>query len=115
MCPLYLLWKGFACSAIRPHSNTIPGAFYSDDVEKEVCLALGLLAIKPEHQRTIADSNALPGLVALLKRRTSPHVQVEGAAVREHGGGVPRRAADAITNLAHENVVIKSRVRYFPS
>mmetsp|Transcript_22270 Transcript_22270/g.42491 ORF Transcript_22270/g.42491 Transcript_22270/m.42491 type:complete len:706 (-) Transcript_22270:1411-3528(-) len=91
------------------HSVAAEGS--NDDVEKEVCLALGLLAIKPEHQRTIADSNALPGLVALLKRRTSPHVQVEGAAVREHGGGVPRRAADAITNLAHENVVIKSRVR----
>mmetsp|Transcript_34800 Transcript_34800/g.58447 ORF Transcript_34800/g.58447 Transcript_34800/m.58447 type:complete len:729 (+) Transcript_34800:396-2582(+) len=75
----------------------------NEDIEREACLAIGLLAIKPENQRRIADSNALPGLVSLLKRRTD-----------ENGGGVSgvaRRAADAITNLAHENISIKNRVR----
>jgi hypothetical protein len=81
----------------------VPVFFYSEDIEREACLAIGLLAIKPENQRRIADSNALPGLVSLLKRRTD-----------ENGGGVSsvaRRAADAITNLAHENISIKNRVR----
>lgn len=62
------------------------------------------MAIKPEHQRRIADGNALPGLVSLLKRRAS---EGQSGGV----GGVARRAADAITNLAHENVQIKNRVR----
>ena len=81
----------------------------SDDIEREACLAVGLLAIKPEHQKRIADSNALPRLVALLKRRVSDGQtgRVGDAATR-----VARRAADAITNLAHENVLIKNRVRY---
>uniref|UniRef100_A0A7S0R8N4 BTB domain-containing protein n=1 Tax=Pyramimonas obovata TaxID=1411642 RepID=A0A7S0R8N4_9CHLO len=82
----------------------VDGEGSNDDIEREACLAVGLLAIKPEHQKRIADGNALPGLVALLKRRAT-----EG----QSGGigGVARRAADAITNLAHENVQIKNRVR----
>lgn len=48
---------------------------------------------------------ALPGLVALLKR----YVPFMGPP--NPGASVVRRAADAITNLAHENVSIKSRVR----
>ena len=48
---------------------------------------------------------ALPGLVGLLKR----YVPFMGPP--NTGASVVRRAADAITNLAHENVVIKSKVR----
>ncbi len=48
---------------------------------------------------------ALPGLVGLLKR----YVPFTGPP--NTGASVVRRAADAITNLAHENVVIKSKVR----
>ena len=48
---------------------------------------------------------ALPGLVGLLKR----YVPFGGPP--NSGASVVRRAADAITNLAHENVVIKSKVR----
>ncbi|GJP44343.1 hypothetical protein CLOM_g3723 [Closterium sp. NIES-68] len=127
------------------------------EVEKDAAFALGLLAIKPDHQRLIADAGALPALVALLKRRpgqpaaaapasAAPALglasaaaagSTEGAAAggahaggvgdaggggAEGGGGaspgvvrvvngVVRRAADAITNLAHENGTIKSRVR----
>ena len=77
----------------------------SEDVEKEACFILGLLAIKPEHQHNIADKGALTGLVGILKR----HIDNIGSPML--GASVVRRAADAITNLAHENVPIKSRVR----
>ncbi|KAL3676603.1 hypothetical protein R1sor_026551 [Riccia sorocarpa] len=74
------------------------------EVEKDAAFALGLLAVKPEHQRLIADAGALPFLVSLLLRKVSS----SNARVVN---GVVRRAADAITNLAHENANIKSRVR----
>lgn len=48
---------------------------------------------------------ALPGLVAILKRFVPYPIQPSS------GASTVRRAADAITNLAHENVSIKSRVR----
>lgn len=83
-------------------------AHSGDDFEKEACFALGLMAIKQPHQQRIADAGALPGLVALIKRLPPPHmVPAPGSTA----GGVARRAADAITNLAHENLSIKSRVR----
>jgi hypothetical protein len=64
----------------------------------------GLLGLQPEHQRLIADAGALPSLVALLRRQGGTvNVRVVN--------GVVRRAADAITNLAHENAHIKTRVR----
>ncbi|PWA58121.1 ARM repeat protein interacting with ABF2 [Artemisia annua] len=74
------------------------------EVEKGSAFTIGLLAIKPEHQQLIVDAGALPHLVALLKRH------------RDNGNsravnGVIRKAADAITNLAHENGSIKTRVR----
>ena len=39
-----------------------------EEIEKEACFILGLLAIKSEHQHAIADAGALTGLVRLLKR-----------------------------------------------
>ncbi|KNA05314.1 hypothetical protein SOVF_191540, partial [Spinacia oleracea] len=74
------------------------------EVEKGSAFALGLLAVKPEYQQLIVDAGALPHLVALLKRHKS------GCNSRSLHSAV-RRAADAITNLAHENSSIKSRVR----
>ncbi|XP_076934594.1 ARM REPEAT PROTEIN INTERACTING WITH ABF2-like [Bidens hawaiensis] len=74
------------------------------EVEKGSAFTLGLLAIKPEHQQLIVDAGALPHLVALLKRYR------DGENTRAVNG-VIRRAADAITNLAHENSSIKTRVR----
>ncbi|XP_024388979.1 ARM REPEAT PROTEIN INTERACTING WITH ABF2 isoform X3 [Physcomitrium patens] len=74
------------------------------EVEKDAAFALGLLAVKPEYQRRIADAGALPLLVALLLRQGGGN---SGRVVN----GVVRRAADAITNLAHENAHIKTRVR----
>nr|GEW22122.1 hypothetical protein [Tanacetum cinerariifolium] len=79
----------------RPHEH---------EVEKGSAFTLGLLAIKPEHQQLIVDAGALPHLVALLKRHRDGQ---NSRAVN----GVIRRAADAITNLAHENSSIKTRVR----
>lgn len=39
-----------------------------EEIEKEACFVLGLLAIKAEHQHAIADKGALTGLVGLLKQ-----------------------------------------------
>ena len=61
--------------------------------------------MQPEHQQLIVDAGALPHLVNLLKRHR------EGQSYRAVNG-VIRRAADAITNLAHENSSIKTRVRF---
>ncbi|KAM3707364.1 hypothetical protein ACJW31_02G019100 [Castanea mollissima] len=77
---------------------------YEHEVEKGSAFALGLLAVKPEHQQLIVDTGALSHLVDLLKRHK------EGSSSRAVNS-VIRRAADAITNLAHENSSIKTRVR----
>ncbi|KAL4558773.1 hypothetical protein LXL04_036975 [Taraxacum kok-saghyz] len=77
---------------------------YEHEVEKRSAFTLGLLAIKPEHQQYIVDAGALPHLVALLKR------QPTGQCSRAVNGTI-RKAADAITNLSHENGSIKSLVR----
>ncbi len=58
-----------------------------------------------QHGLCPVPQGALPGLVGLLKR----YVPFSGPP--NPGASVVRRAADAITNLAHENVSIKSRVR----
>ena len=62
-------------------------------------------AKQPEYQQLIVDAGALSHLVDLLKRHKNG---VGSRAV----SGVMRRAADAITNLAHENSSIKIRVRF---
>ncbi|XAR61202.1 hypothetical protein NMG60_11034840 [Bertholletia excelsa] len=77
---------------------------YEHEVEKASAFTLGLLAVKPEHQQLIVDAGALPPLVDLLKRRGYGQ---NSRAIN----GVIRRAADAITNLAHENSSIKTLVR----
>ncbi|XP_031122806.1 ARM REPEAT PROTEIN INTERACTING WITH ABF2-like [Ipomoea triloba] len=77
---------------------------YEHEIEKGSAFTLGMLAIKPEHQQLIVDAGALPHLVSILKRhKDSPNSRALN--------GVIRRAADAITNLAHENSCIKTRVR----
>ena len=60
---------------------------------------------QPEHQQLIIDAGALPLLVDLLKRHKKSS---SSRAVIS----VVRRAADAITNLAHENSSIKTFVRF---
>ncbi|KAJ6794270.1 ARM REPEAT PROTEIN INTERACTING WITH ABF2 [Iris pallida] len=87
--------SGGASGAERP---------FEHEVEKGSAFALGLLAVKPEHQQIIVDAGALPLLVNLLKRRN------KGSNSRAVNS-VVRRAADAITNLAHENSSIKTYVR----
>ncbi|KAJ9700275.1 hypothetical protein PVL29_005882 [Vitis rotundifolia] len=77
---------------------------FEHEVEKGSAFALGLLAVKPEHQQLIVDNGALSHLVDLLKRHR------DGSNSRAVNS-VIRRAADAITNLAHENSSIKTRVR----
>ncbi|KAG5587137.1 hypothetical protein H5410_047571 [Solanum commersonii] len=89
-----------------PHVSEGEGSHmpYEHEVEKGSAFTLGLLAIKPEHQQLIVDAGALPHLVNLLKRHRDAQ---NSRAVN----GVIRRAADAVTNLAHENSSIKTRVR----
>ncbi|GMN46635.1 hypothetical protein TIFTF001_015821 [Ficus carica] len=77
---------------------------YEHEVEKGSAFALGLLAVKPEHQQLIVDTGALSHLVDLLKRHRN-------GSISRAVTSVIRRAADAITNLAHENSSIKTRVR----
>ncbi|KAL5995955.1 hypothetical protein ACLOJK_026028 [Asimina triloba] len=77
---------------------------FEHEVEKGSAFALGLLAVKPEHQQLIVDAGALLHLVSLLKRHSD-------ACNSRAINSVIRRAADAITNLAHENSSIKTRVR----
>lgn len=85
----------------------LPLSVAAEELEKEACFILGLLAVKPEYQARIAQSGALTGLVRLLKEPRPPPTSRSA-----HGsGGVARRAADAITNLAHENAEIKTLVR----
>ncbi|KAJ0978824.1 hypothetical protein J5N97_014298 [Dioscorea zingiberensis] len=77
---------------------------FEHEVEKGSAFALGLLAVKPEHQQLIVDAGALPLLVDLLKRHKK-------GPISRAVNSVIRRAADAITNLAHENSNIKTFVR----
>lgn len=77
---------------------------YEHEVEKEAAFVLGLIALKREHQRCIADAGAISCLVALLKRFGS-------SSTARAVNGVIRRAADTITNLGHENSSIKNIVR----
>lgn len=100
----------FVCSLPRRTAHATPHAHTThsfDDVEKEACFILGLLAVKPDYQAAIAAQGALPGLVALLHRHRASAM----ARGPPGSGGVARRAADALTNLAHENVDIKHLVR----
>lgn len=66
-----------------------------------------LLLEQPELQQLIVDCGALPHLIDLLKRHE------DGSTTRAVNSLI-RRAADAITNLAHENSSIKIRVRCAP-
>ncbi|KAH1096295.1 hypothetical protein J1N35_013216 [Gossypium stocksii] len=77
---------------------------FEHEVEKGSAFALGLLAVKPEHQQLIVDSGALSHLVNLLRR-------YKDSSTSRAVISVIRRTADAITNLAHENSSIKTRVR----
>ncbi|KAK8709587.1 hypothetical protein V6N13_060602 [Hibiscus sabdariffa] len=77
---------------------------FEHEVEKGSAFALGLLAVKPEHQQLIVDSGALSHLLNLLHRHKDS--SISRAVI-----SVMRRAADAVTNLAHENSSIKTRVR----
>ncbi|PVH62425.1 hypothetical protein PAHAL_3G289300 [Panicum hallii] len=75
---------------------------FEHEVEKGAAFALGLLA--PEHQQLIVDAGALPPLVNLLRRqKNTTNSRVVNSVIK--------RAADAITNLAHENSNIKTSVR----
>jgi hypothetical protein len=91
------------CPPPPPPLAPAPAPCSYDDIKKEACFILGLLAVKPEYQAQISDAGALPGLVALLRA----HKPTAVTRVVPGSGGVARRAADAITNLAHENVEIK--------
>ncbi|KAF6984616.1 hypothetical protein CFC21_002591 [Triticum aestivum] len=77
---------------------------FEHEVEKGAAFALGLLAVKPEHQQLIVDAGALPLLVSLLRRH-------KNATNSRAVNSLIRRAADAITNLAHENSNIKTCIR----
>lgn len=68
-------------------------------------LLLFVLVYQPEHQQLIVDAGALPLLVTLLRRH-------KNATNSRAVNSLIRRAADAITNLAHENSNIKTCIRF---
>ena len=78
-----------------------------EEVERDICFILGLLAIKIEHQTAICAAGALPTLVSMIKRYA---VRNDVALAGVHAQTC-RRAADAVTNLAHENNTMKNKVR----
>ncbi|KAE8658368.1 ARM REPEAT PROTEIN INTERACTING WITH ABF2 [Hibiscus syriacus] len=103
--------EGGAVPALVKHLQAPPCDYgdlspkpFEHEVEKGSAFALGLLAVKPEHQQLIVDSGALSHLVNLLRRHKDS--SISRAVI-----SVIRRAADAVTNLAHENSSIKTRVR----
>ncbi|KAJ7954914.1 ARM repeat protein interacting with ABF2 [Quillaja saponaria] len=103
--------EGGAIPALVKHLQSPPSCEnarsqkpFEHEVEKGSAFALGLLAVKPEHQQLIVDNGALTHLVDLLKRH-------KNSAGSRAVNSVIRRAADAVTNLAHENSCIKTRVR----
>lgn len=78
-----------------------------EELERDICFILGLLAIKVEHQAAICEAGALPTLVSMIRRYAGKNdVNLAGVAAQ-----TCRRTSDAITNLAHENNSIKNKVR----
>ncbi|KAL0888017.1 hypothetical protein Bca101_012000 [Brassica carinata] len=74
-------------------------------LEKDCALSLGLIAaIQPGYQQLIVDAGAIVPTVKLLKRRGICLGCMEANAVI-------RRAADIITNIAHDNPRIKINIR----
>ncbi|KAF8050925.1 hypothetical protein N665_1854s0008 [Sinapis alba] len=74
-------------------------------LEKDCAVSLGLIAaIQPGYQQLIVDSGAIVPAVKLLKRRGICLGCMEANAVI-------RRAADIITNIAHDNPRIKTNIR----
>eukprot|EP00210_Caulerpa_lentillifera_P000214 g209.t1 len=82
-----------------------------DEAAKDACFILGLLAVRGEYQPIIADSGALDELVNLVKMHSIVSAGANSMKAQNKSGSVARRAADAITNLAHENVYVKNLVR----
>ncbi|PSC71051.1 ARM REPEAT PROTEIN INTERACTING WITH ABF2-like isoform B [Micractinium conductrix] len=78
-----------------------------EELERDICFILGLLAIKVEHQSAICEAGALPTLVSMIRRYAARNdVNLSGVPAQ-----TCRRTSDAITNLAHENNSIKNKVR----
>ena len=79
----------------------------TEELERDIAFIMGLMAIKVEHQQVICDANALPTLVGIVRRYSQySRRELHGIAAQ-----TCRRAADAITNLAHENNGVKNMVR----
>lgn len=66
------------------------------------------MAIRVEHQQAICDAEALPTLVSMVQR----YCNKRDPGLTGSSAQTCRRAADAITNLAHENNNVKNRVRH---
>ncbi|XP_058740263.1 ARM REPEAT PROTEIN INTERACTING WITH ABF2-like [Vicia villosa] len=90
------------------HMVSNGGEFDADtyDVEKDCVSILGHLAVKPEYQSLIVNTGALPCFEELLLRPKAPGVS---QAIYSRLLGT---VADAITNLAHENMGNKNLVRH---
>ncbi|PWA58123.1 ARM REPEAT PROTEIN INTERACTING WITH ABF2 [Artemisia annua] len=72
--------------------------------QRKAALILRQFTVAPEYHQLIVDAKALPHLVALLKRHRDDQNS-------ELINRIIRITVDAITNLARENGIIKTRVR----
>jgi hypothetical protein len=64
--PALVKHLGEPCSLTMEASGERDERPYEHEVEKGSAFALGLLAVKPEHQQLIVDAGALPSLVTHL-------------------------------------------------
>lgn len=107
-------WEPWCCACLAPRPTAAaccPPATCArsgvEELERDICFILGLLAIKVEHQAAICEAGALPTLVSMIRRYAGRNdVNLAGVAAQ-----TCRRTSDAITNLAHENNNIKNKVR----
>ncbi|XP_057438771.1 ARM REPEAT PROTEIN INTERACTING WITH ABF2-like [Lotus japonicus] len=74
------------------------------ELQRGCVLVLSLLAVKPEYQQLIVDAGVLSYLVDFLRLHKTGLMSQELV-------GLLKKAADAITNLAHENTNIKNHLR----
>ncbi|KAJ4877746.1 hypothetical protein Rs2_42764 [Raphanus sativus] len=85
-------------------NSNVPKSCYHK-LEKHCAVSLALIAaIQPGYQQLIVDAGAIVPTVKLLKRRGICLGCMEANAVI-------RRAADIITNIAHDNPRIKTNIR----
>ena len=85
----------------------MPGSHSGEEIEKEACFIIGLLAIKQEHQHLIAERKALPALVALLKRYLPTRCVYTAPTAKSRG-----RGTDEIIQTLLQQALLQQQDRF---